>query len=252
MSSELAINIQHLSKLFHRQKQRTFKELVPAVLGGQKAVETFWALKDINLEIKKGETIGIIGPNGSGKSTLLKLIAGVTKPTKGKINVKGRIAPLIELGAGFHPELTGRENIYLNGVILGLKRKEIDEKLEEIVNFAELWEFIDQPIKHYSSGMYLRLAFSVAVHTNPEILLIDEILAVGDSAFQKKCFKKMEEFKEKGVTIVLVSHNLKQIKSFSKRVVYLSDGKIIIDGQAVKVSDKYLSGDTQKSSQTNH
>ena len=235
----LAISIKGVSKLFRLQKQRTFKELLPALAGGQKAVETFWALQDINLEIKKGETVGIIGPNGAGKSTLLKLMAGVTKPTKGEIKINGQIAPLIELGAGFHPELTGRENVTLNGVILGLSKKEIEKKFKEIVDFAELWEFIDQPIKHYSSGMYLRLAFSVAVHTNPDILLIDEILAVGDSSFQAKCFAKMEEFKKAGVTIIFVSHALGQIQSFCTRAVYLDEHRIIVDGGVKEVCERY-------------
>lgn len=225
--NQVVIKIDHVSKLFRLQKQRTFKELIPALLGGKKAIESFWALKDINLEIKKGETIGIVGPNGSGKSTLLKLIAGVSNPTKGKLEVNGRIAPLIELGAGFHPELTGRENVFLNGVILGMSRDEIKKKFQAIVDFAELSEFIDQPVKHYSSGMYLRLAFSVAVHTNPDILLVDEILAVGDSAFQKKCFARMEEFKGKGVTIILVSHNTEQVRKFCEKVVYLNDSKLV-------------------------
>jgi ABC-2 type transport system ATP-binding protein len=236
---QTAISIKEVSKLFRLQKQRTFKELLPALAGGQKAIESFWALKDINLEIKKGETVGIIGPNGAGKSTLLKLIAGVTKPTKGEIMINGEIAPLIELGAGFHPELTGRENITLNGVILGLSKKEVAEKFKEIVDFAELWEFIDQPIKHYSSGMYLRLAFSVAVHTNPDILLIDEILAVGDESFKAKCFKKMEEFKKQGVTIVLVSHDLEKVKDFCQRAIYLNKNHILIDGDVHKAVSSY-------------
>lgn len=232
---QLAISIKGVSKLFRLQKQRTFKELLPALAGGQKAVETFWALQDINLDIKKGETVGIIGPNGAGKSTLLKLMAGVTKPTKGEIKINGDIAPLIELGAGFHPELTGRENITLNGVILGMSKEQVAEKFKEIVDFAELWEFIDQPIKHYSSGMYLRLAFSVAVHTKPDILLIDEILAVGDASFQAKCFAKMEEFKKEGVTIILVSHALGQIQEFCSRAVYLDEHEIIMDNLNVNV-----------------
>lgn len=237
--TQSAISIQGVSKLFRLQKQRTFKELLPALAGGQKAIESFWALEDINLEIKKGETVGIIGPNGAGKSTLLKLIAGVTKPTKGKIKINGNIAPLIELGAGFHPELTGRENVTLNGVILGMKKAEIEQKFSEIVDFAQLWEFIDQPIKHYSSGMYLRLAFSVAVHTNPDILLIDEILAVGDASFQAKCFAKMEEFKKQGVTIVLVSHDLEKVKSFCGRAIYLNDNHVVIDAEPIESIVKY-------------
>lgn len=236
----LAISIKGVSKLFRLQKQRTFKELLPALVGGQKAVEIFWALQDINLEIKKGETVGIIGPNGAGKSTLLKLIAGVSKPTQGSIKVNGRIAPLIELGAGFHPELTGRENVYLNGVILGMSHKEIDSKFQAIVDFAELWNFIDQPVKHYSSGMYLRLAFAVAIHTDPEILIIDEILAVGDTNFQAKCFAKMEEFKVEGVTMVLVSHALGQIQEFCNRAIYLDEHKILMDNGVEEVCKRYL------------
>lgn len=238
-NNQISISIQSVSKLFRLQKQRTFKELLPALANGEKAVESFWALQDIDFEIKKGETVGIIGPNGAGKSTLLKLMAGVTKPTNGEIKITGNIAPLIELGAGFHPELTGRENITLNGVILGMSKKEVAGKFSEIVDFAELWEFIDQPIKHYSSGMYLRLAFSVAVHTKPDILLIDEILAVGDINFQSKCFKKMEEFKKQGVTIVLVSHSLEQIKKFCQRVIYLNYHKVIFDGLPSEAIQSY-------------
>jgi len=239
--NNLAISIDHVSKLFRKQKQKTFKEFIPALLGGRSTSETFWALQDINLEIKKGESFGIIGPNGSGKSTLLKLIAGVTQPTKGSITVNGRLAPLIELGAGFHPELTGRENIYLNGVILGMKRAEIVEKFKEIVDFAELWEFIDQPIKHYSSGMYLRLAFAVAVHTNPEILLIDEILAVGDAAFQDKCIVKINEFHDQGKTIMIVTHDLDTITDFCQRACFINHSQQIFTGSATETVAKYTS-----------
>lgn len=228
LSPTISIQVDKVSKLFRKQNQRTFKELIPALFGREKTFDSFWALKDISFEINKGETIGVIGPNGSGKSTLLKLLAGVSQPTEGKIKIQGKIAPLIELGAGFHPELTGRENVYLNGVILGMKRKEIDVKFKDIVDFAEIWEFIDQPVKHYSSGMYLRLAFAVAVHTDPDILLIDEILAVGDESFQKKCFKKMEEFKEKGVTIILVSHNLESVRQFAQKVIYIKKSRLIM------------------------
>lgn len=245
MSSDIAISIKHVSKLFHKQNQRTFKELIPAFFGGEKVVESFWALKDINLEIKKGETIGIVGPNGSGKSTLLKLIAGVTQPTKGEIKTHGKIAPLIELGAGFHPELTGRENIFLNGIILGMSRAEVKNRFKQIVNFAELWDFIDQPVKHYSSGMYLRLAFAVAVHTEPEILLIDEILAVGDGNFQEKCFKKMDEFKQKQVTIIYVSHNMESVKSFCDKVLYIKQSKMICYGEVEEVI-KHYSNEVEK------
>ena len=238
-NTKIAIKIDRVSKLFHRQKQRTFKELIPALIGGEKAVETFWAQQNIDLEIKKGETIGIIGPNGSGKSTLLKLIAGVSKPTSGTISVNGRIAPLIELGAGFHPELTGRENVFLNGVILGMSRKEIKAKFKEIIDFAELWDFIDQPVKHYSSGMYLRLAFAVAIHTDPEILLVDEILAVGDESFQKKCYQRLETMKESSVTIIMVTHSLPSVEKYCDKAVLLKQSQVIITGQVDKVMEKY-------------
>lgn len=239
-TSQTAISLSHVSKLFRRQKQRTLKEMIPALTGGKKnVVDSFWALNDITFDIQKGETFGIIGPNGSGKSTLLKLIAGVSQPSKGTISVSGRIAPLIELGAGFHPELTGRENVYLNGVILGMKRSEVESKFKDIVDFAELWDFIDQPVKHYSSGMYLRLAFAVAVHTDPEILLIDEILAVGDAEFQKKCMSKMNAFHDEGKTIVMVTHALESVKSFCSRAAYLSHGHLQQVGQSDEVVQKY-------------
>jgi len=241
MTPQITINISQVSKLFRKQKQKTFKEFLPALFGGQATSETFWALQDINLEIKKGESFGIIGPNGSGKSTLLKLIAGVTKPTKGSISVNGRLAPLIELGAGFHPELTGRENVFLNGVILGMKRKDVEAKFTQMVNFAELWDFIDQPIKHYSSGMYLRLAFAVAVHTDPEVLLIDEILAVGDASFQTKCLEKMSEFRSQGKTIVIVTHDLNTVKNFCQKACLLSKGKMIMTGHSHQVVEHYHS-----------
>ena len=240
MSTETVIKFENVSKQFSKLNHKTFKEFLPALIRGEKTSESFTALNDISFEIKKGETVGIIGPNGSGKSTILKLIAGVMWPTSGKVHVKGKISPLIELGAGFHPELTGKENIYLNGAILGLKRKEIDQNYQSIVNFAELEEFIDQPIKHYSSGMYMRLAFAVAIHVHPEILIVDEILAVGDSAFQEKCFAKMEEFKKsKDITIIFVSHSLGQVEKFCSRAIYLNDHKIQYDDIPNKVVKKY-------------
>lgn len=233
------IELKNVSKLFRRQKQRTVKELIPALFGGEAAIASFWALNDISATIHKGETIGIIGPNGSGKSTLLKLIAGVSQTTRGSLTIRGRLAPLIELGAGFHPELTGRENVHLNGVILGMSKAEVNSKFEAIVDFAELWEFIDEPVKHYSSGMYLRLAFAVAVHTDPDILLVDEILAVGDDAFQKKCLKKIEEFKANGVTIVIVSHSLKVVKEHCTKTMYLDHSKLVRFGDTRSVCELY-------------
>lgn len=241
--AQTVIKFDHVSKDFSKLNQKTFKEFIPALIRGEKTSESFTALDDISFEIKKGETVGIIGPNGSGKSTILKLIAGVMWPTTGKVSVTGKISPLIELGAGMHPELTGRENIFLNGSILGLTQKEISQKFDNIVDFAELKEFIDQPVKHYSSGMYMRLAFAIAIHVHPEILIVDEILAVGDSAFQEKCFARMEEFKKsKDVTIIFVSHGLGQVEKFCTRAIYINDHKIQYDGLPTPTVQKYLNG----------
>lgn len=239
--SQIVIRFENVSKQFSKLNQKTFKEFIPALIRGEKTSDSFNALNDISFEIKRGETVGIVGPNGSGKSTILKLIAGVMSPSSGRITVVGSISPLIELGAGMHPELTGRENIYLNGSILGLSQKEISKNFDDIVNFSELQEFIDQPIKHYSSGMYMRLAFSIAVHTHPEILIVDEILSVGDTSFQAKCFAKMEEFKRsKDVTIVFVSHNIDQIKNFCTKAIYLNHHIIQDYGDPKITIQKYL------------
>lgn len=233
------IAFSNVSKKFRRGQKLLLKEaLLDMFMPGRQ--EDFWALKDVSFEIKKGETVGIIGNNGSGKSTILKLIAGVMFPTNGKINVNGRISPLIELGAGFHPELTGRENIYLNGTILGLSKKQIDERFKEIVDFSELGDFIDTPVKHYSSGMYMRLGFSVAVHTDPEILLIDEIFAVGDSEFQKKCFRVMEEFKKKNVTILFITHDMQTVESFCEKAIYIEKGHLECIGNVKQIIKQYL------------
>lgn len=234
-----AVVFRNVSKFYYLQSQRTLKEFLPAFLRGKQTKKELWALKNVSFKVRRGETLGIVGPNGAGKSTVLKLIAGVTQPSKGKIIVNGKVSPLIELGAGFHPELTGRENIYLNGSILGLKRTEIDKKFKSIVDFAELWDFIDTPIKFYSSGMYMRLGFSIAISVEPEILLIDEILAVGDASFQKKCLEKMNEFKKNKVTIVFVSHNLGAIKDFCQRAIWLERGKIKEEGEPEKVITAY-------------
>jgi ABC-type polysaccharide/polyol phosphate transport system ATPase subunit len=241
ISDQTVIKFDHVTKKFSKLSQKTFKEFIPALIRGEQTTESFTALNKISFEIKRGETVGIIGPNGSGKSTILKLIAGVMSPNSGKIMVKGKISPLIELGAGFHPELTGSENIYLNGAILGLKRKEIDKNFQSIVDFAELQEFINQPVKHYSSGMYMRLAFAVAVHVHPEILIVDEILSVGDQSFQEKCFAKMEEFKKsKDVTIIFVSHSLDQVEKFCTRAIYINQHQIQYDGNTKIANQKYL------------
>ena len=217
------IQFTKVGKKFKKGRKLLLKEaLIDIFKPG--ATEEFWALRNVNFDIEKGETVGIIGPNGSGKSTILKLIARVSFPTEGEVEVSGKVAPLIELGAGFHPELTGRENIFLNGSILGLSKEEITRKFDSIVNFADIGEFIDTPVKHYSSGMFMRLGFSVAVHTDPEILLVDEILAVGDEEFQKKCFRKMNEFQKAGVSIVFVTHDLKRVCEFCERVLLVSEG----------------------------
>ncbi|PJC34175.1 ABC transporter ATP-binding protein [Candidatus Roizmanbacteria bacterium CG_4_9_14_0_2_um_filter_35_15] len=230
----------NVNKYFFLQHQKTLKELVQAIFKKQKTLERVHALKNLNFFIKKGEVVGIVGKNGAGKSTLLKLIAGVSAPTSGSLEIKEMVSPLIELGAGFHPELTGRENIFLNGVILGLKEDYIKKKFNEIVAFSEIARFIDTPIKYYSSGMYMRLAFSVAIFTDPKILLVDEILAVGDTAFQAKCLTKMNEFKDKGVTIIFVSHALETVRAFCTRVLYLKKGELMYDGEVNKGIDQYI------------
>src|SRR6185436_8214001 len=208
--------------------------------------EEFWALKDITFSLKRGEVLGLVGPNGAGKSTLLKILSRVTVPTSGSFVVNGRLGALIEIGAGFHPELTGRENIALNGVILGMSRKEIQSKFDRIVAFAELERFIDTPIKHYSSGMQMRLGFAVAAHTDPDILLIDEILAVGDASFQAKCLNKLAELKEEDKTIILVSHNLTTITEHSKRVLWLDHGTVRMIGEPDAVVDSFLQHVTEE------
>ena len=202
--------------------------------------EEFWALKDVNFEIKKGDKVGIIGRNGAGKSTLLKVLSRITEPTTGKIHINGRIASLLEVGTGFHPELTGRENIFLNGAILGMSRAEIKAKFDEIVAFAEVEKFLDTPVKRYSSGMYVRLAFSVAAHLEPEILVVDEVLAVGDAEFQKKCLGKMGEVSEEGRTILFVSHNMEAILGLCNKAILLKNGKISYMGDTEDAIQKYL------------
>ena len=201
--------------------------------------EEFWALKDINFEINQGDRVGIIGRNGAGKSTLLKVLSRITAPTKGKITINGRVSSLLEVGTGFHPELTGRENIFLNGAILGMKRQEIKNKFDEIVAFAEVEKFLDTPVKHYSSGMYVRLAFAVAAHLEPEILIVDEVLAVGDIQFQKKCLGKMEEVGKNGRTILFVSHNMSAIRNLCNKGLLINN-KITYDGIINKAIDRYL------------
>lgn len=202
--------------------------------------EVFAALKGVSFEVKRGKTLSVIGENGSGKSTLLKILAGISKPSKGEVVTDGRISALIELGAGFHPEISGRENIFINGSILGLSKKRIEEKLDDIIKFAELEDFIDNPVKTYSSGMYMRLGFSIAINVDPDILLIDEVLAVGDASFVPKCLDKINEFKRKGKTIIFVSHDLGTVERISDKVIWIKDGKIFKQGYPKRITDAYL------------
>lgn len=231
---ETVIQFGNVSKSFMLQHQRTIKEFFHAAVKKNKTIEVVQALKNLTFTIHQGESVAVMGKNGAGKSTLLKLIAGVSAPTTGNMEIYGKIAPMIELGAGFHPELTGRENIFLNGVILGLKEKQVEQKFDDIVGFSELADFIDMPVKYYSSGMYMRLAFSVAVSVEPDILLVDEILAVGDEGFQRKCLKKMREFQQQGVTTILVTHHSAQASQFCQRLIYLEKGEILFDGPVEK------------------
>lgn len=204
-------------------------------------VEEFWALKDVSFEVERGEVLGIIGRNGAGKSTLLKVLSRITELTEGKIELNGRVASLLEVGTGFHPELSGRENIFLNGAILGMKRTEIKAKFDEIVDFAEVEKFIDTPVKRYSSGMYVRLAFAVAAHLEPDILIIDEVLAVGDVVFQKKCLGKMKSVAKSGRTVLFVSHNMQTVTGLTDRAILLDGGKVVANGPSTKVVEQYLS-----------
>jgi lipopolysaccharide transport system ATP-binding protein len=207
--------------------------------------ETFWALREVSFAVKSGEALGVIGPNGAGKSTLLKILARITEPTSGRAILNGRVGSLLEVGTGFHPELTGRENIYLSGAILGMKRAEIERKFDEIVAFAETERFLDTPVKRYSSGMYVRLAFAVAAHLEPEILLVDEVLAVGDAAFQKKCLGKMGDVTTQGRTVLFVSHNMVAIQSLCSRAIWLDHGGIVRQGEANQVVTQYLASGNQ-------
>src|SRR5436190_68557 len=206
----------------------------------RKSVEDFWALKDVSFEVHRGEVIGIIGRNGAGKTSLLKILSRITEPTEGRVRIKGRVASLLEVGTGFHPELTGRENISLNGAILGMSRAEIKRKFDEIVAFAEVEKFLDTPVKRYSSGMYVRLAFAVAAHLEPEILIIDEVLAVGDAAFQKKCLGKMGDAAKHGRTVLFVSHNMAAVQQLCAQSVLLEGGQVAAEGQSADIIARYL------------
>jgi lipopolysaccharide transport system ATP-binding protein len=254
--AETIIRVDDLSKCYlisHAVERGRYATLRDTLTGGVKSLagrllgrstarptqEEFWALRDVSFEVKRGEVVGVIGRNGAGKSTLLKILSRITEPTRGRIEIDGRVASLLEVGTGFHPELTGRENIYLNGAILGMNRVEIKQKFDEIVAFAEIEKFLDTPVKRYSSGMYMRLAFAVAAHLEPEILIVDEVLAVGDAAFQKKCLGKMGEVAKGGRTVLFVSHNLSMIQQLCSKGVYLREGTLEKVGPIQELIDQY-------------
>jgi len=229
-----------LTETFVSPFRRARKLLRGHAYGAAELDETIWALKDVSLEVKRGEVVGIIGRNGAGKTTLLKILSRITEPTEGQAEIRGRVGSLLEVGTGFHPELTGRENIYLNGAILGMRKAEIERKFDEIVDFAEIEKFVDTPVKHYSSGMYVRLAFAVAAHLEPEILLVDEVLAVGDAAFQKKCLAKMGNIAMGGRTVLFVSHNMGAIQNLCGTVVLLDAGEVVSNGPTMRVISSYI------------
>lgn len=247
----IVIKVENLSKSYtlKHQKKESYVALRDVIAGKvkdflsfkkNKFCEVFWALQDINFSVNEGDRIGIIGRNGAGKSTLLKILSRITEPTKGRISIEGRIASLLEVGTGFHPELSGRENIYLNGSILGMSKAEIKRKFDEIVAFSEVEQFLDTPVKRYSSGMYVRLAFAVAAHLEPEILIVDEVLAVGDVEFQKKCLGKMKDVSGEGRTVLFVSHNMAAIQNLCEKCLYLKEGEVQMIGETSKVISTYL------------
>jgi ABC-type polysaccharide/polyol phosphate transport system ATPase subunit len=240
-----AISLRNVTKLYRRYGGRQFATLKSALLSGDlvrklRPDETFQALSDVSFDVPAGQTLGVIGRNGSGKSTALKLVAGITKPTSGTVKVQGRISALIELGAGFHPEISGRENVFINGIMLGLSRREIQQRFDEIVDFAELRDFIDAPVKTYSSGMYMRLGFAVAIHVDPDVLLVDEVLAVGDEAFTHKCLDKFAEFKRRNKTILLVTHSLGLVERFCDEALWLDRGEKRGQGDPTRVIGAYM------------
>lgn len=253
--SDIAIQVEGIGKEYRIGKRESYRSLRdtlaerfrrPFRRSAGDQVETFWALKDVSFEVKRGEVIGIVGRNGAGKSTLLKVLSRITEPTKGYADIHGRVASLLEVGTGFHPELTGRENIYLNGAILGMKKAEIERQFDAIVAFAEVEKFLDMPVKHYSSGMHVRLGFSVAVHLEPEILVVDEVLAVGDAQFQRKCLSKLKSVgRTSGRTILFVSHNMAAVRSICTRGILLDGGEAVLQGQIDEVVDSYLRDNPQ-------
>lgn len=247
--ADIAVRVEGVSKLYRigaRRDPRTLRETLTDVLTFRRLEKEkeeerdLWALRDVSFEVHRGEAVGIIGQNGAGKSTLLKILSRITEPTKGRIEIRGRVSSLLEVGTGFHAELTGRENIQLNGAILGMTRAEIRQRFDEIVAFAEVERFIDTPVKYYSSGMYMRLAFAVAAHLEPEILIVDEVLAVGDAAFQAKCLRKMDDVASHGRTVLFVSHNMPAVKALCQTGVWLKQGVVVAQGDSTSIVDRYL------------
>jgi len=252
--SDIAISVESVSKLYHIgvKSSGSLRETLTAAAGNlfkrgktRDDLSEFWALRDVSFEVRQGEVVGVIGKNGAGKSTLLKILSRITEPTSGKISIHGRVGSLLEVGTGFHPELTGRENIFLNGSILGMRRSEIQKKFDEIVDFSGIEKFIDTPVKRYSSGMYVRLAFAVAAHLEPEILIIDEVLAVGDAESQKKCLGKMQDVAGHGRTVLFVSHNMAAVENLCTSVVYLKNGSLVTQGPTEGVIRQYLNSGMQ-------
>ena len=254
-SDGVAIRVDHVSKKFCRNLRKSMRYgmqdigrnlLRMGTKPDKLRKDEFWAVDNVSFELHRGETLGIIGANGSGKSTILKMLNGIYMPDKGRIEINGRMGALIEIGAGFHPMLTGRDNIYVNGAILGMSKEEMDEKFNDIVEFADIGDFIDTPVKHYSSGMYIRLGFSVAAHCEPEILLVDEVLAVGDITFQARCFNKINNLVEAGTTIVLVSHDLHRIRQYCKRTLFTNNGKTLFIGETAEACRQYILSSQQR------
>lgn len=260
--SNVAIRVNRLAKQYRigkRERYRTLRDTITDALTaplrkarslaarqpatGDKASDLFWALDDVSFEVSRGEVVGIVGRNGAGKSTLLKVLSRITEPTRGRLEIHGRVGSLLEVGTGFHPELTGRDNIFLNGAILGMRKAEVTTKFDEIVAFAEVDRFIDTPVKHYSSGMYMRLAFAVAAHLEPEVLLVDEVLAVGDAKFQKKCLGKIDQVARHGRTVLFVSHNMVAVQNLCNHAIWLSSGRLVDYGDTGSIVTKYLSED---------
>lgn len=234
-----SIIVDHVSKRFLRRNTHSFKEAFVSWIKGKKVrADTFNALDDISFQVGEGESVAIMGMNGSGKSTTLKLVSGVLEPDAGRVLTRGRVAGLIEVGAGFHPDLSGRENVYLNAAILGMTKQETDERFDDIVAFSEIGEFIDQEVKHYSSGMFMRLAFAVAIHVELDVLLVDEVLSVGDAPFRAKCSKKIKELTERGVTMLVVSHSVGMVKELCERGIIIKKGKVVFDGPIDEAVEK--------------